>query len=65
MDPSAAFATYLNALSSALISSATISSDSLALMVSMEILLKSYLWQRDRMVIGILCASVVARINIT
>ena len=31
----------------------------------MEILLKSYRWHRLKIVIGILCASVVARINIT
>jgi len=31
----------------------------------MVILLKSYLWQRDKIVIGILCASVVAKIKIT
>ena len=42
-----------------------IKADIFAAIVSMVILWKSYLWHLDKIVIGILCASVVARINIT
>ena len=65
IEPSAALATYLTALSSTTIFSAFISSDSLSAIVSIDILWKSYRWHLDIIVIGIFATSVVASINIT
>ena len=65
MEPSAALATYRNALSSTRIFSYSISCESLPAMVSMLILWKSYRWHLESIVIGILLASVVASMNIT
>ena len=65
MEPSAVFAIYRRAFSSTCTPSASVTSRSLSAMVSMDIRLKSYLWHRERMVIGSLCTSVVARMNMT
>ena len=56
---------YLIAFSSASIPSPSASSCNLSLIVSTDILLKSYLWHLDSIVTGILWTSVVARMNIT